>query len=296
MRLDATRRHAIGAGLAAFAAPALAAESADPFAAVEARTGGRVGVAALDTASGARLGHRAAERFAMCSTFKAMAAAAVLARVDRGVERLDRFVPYAERDLLDYAPVTRRRVKDGGMPLGELCAAAVELSDNTAANLILAAIGGPAGWTGFVRTLGDTSSRLDRIEPAMNTVAAGETRDTTTPLAMLADLQMTVLGKLLTPGSRERLAGWMVACQTGTARLRAGLPKSWRVGDKTGALSTTNANDIAVIWTATAPIVIASYIAGAKVASGAELDGAHAEIGAIVARAFRPAEAGAAHG
>ena len=281
-------RRSIVAGAAAsvWAVPALAAH--DRFAAIEAKVGGRLGVAALDVTSGARLAHRDDERFPMCSTFKAMAASAVLARVDRGAERLDRFVTYTEADLLSYAPVTRQHVKEGGMALGDLCAAAVELSDNTAANLVLAAAGGPAGWTGFVRSLGDAASRLDRNEPSLNTSVPGDPRDTTTPLAMMSDLKLAVLGKVLSPGSCGRLTGWLVAGQTGGARLRAGLPASWRVGDKTGTGNHGTANDIAVAWTPGGPIVIASYLTGADRASDAERDSAHADVARIVAETFRP--------
>lgn len=267
--------------------PALAA--ANQLAALEAKTGGRLGVAALDVASGARVGHRGDERFPMCSTFKAMAVAATLARVDRGAEQLNRFVPYRRADLMEYAPVARAHVRAGGMTVGDLCAAAIEYSDNTAANLILAAIGGPAGWTGFVRSLDDAASRLDRTEPTLNDVPPGDTRDTTTPLAMLRDVQLTVLGKVLSPASRDRLANWMIACETGQARLRAGLPRTWRVGDKTGTWDGPyNASgDLAVAWAPSGPIVITSYLAGAS-AEPDERDAAHAEVGRIVAAAFRP--------
>jgi beta-lactamase class A len=293
--LAAQSRRSLVAGAAAslMAAPALAAGR---LAAVETKVGGRLGVAALDLASGEKLAHRADERFAMCSTFKAMAVAAALARLDRGLERLDRFVPFGQADVLDYAPVARAHVKDGGMAFGDLCAAAVEFSDNTAANLILASIGGPAGWTHFVRTLGDGLSRLDRNEPALNTAVVGDPRDTTTPLAMLADLRLVLLGKVLSAASRDRLAGWMVACETGKARLRAGLPAAWRVGDKTGTGAHGSANDIAVVWTATQPIVIACYLTGAEAASADARDAAHAEVGRIVAQTFRPREAGPARG
>jgi len=281
-------RRSIVAGAAATVWAGAALAASDRFAAVEAKVGGRLGVAALDVTSGARLAHRDDERFPMCSTFKAMAAAATLARVDRGAEHLDRFIRYTEADLFSYAPVTRQHVKDGGMALGDLCAAAVELSDNTAANLVLAAAGGPARWTGFVRSLGDAASRLDRNEPSLNTSIPGDPRDTTTPLAMMADLKLAVLGKVLSPGSCERLTGWLVAGQTGGARLRAGLPPSWRVGDKTGTGDHGTANDIAVAWTPSGPIVIASYLTGADRASAAERDGAHAEVARIVAETFRP--------
>lgn len=267
---------------------AAAMAAVDKLVALEARIGGRLGVAALDVASGARLAHRDDERFAMCSTFKAMAVAALLAKVDRGAERLDRFVRFGEADLLEYAPAARAHVRDGGMRLADLCAAAVMLSDNTAANLILHAIGGPAGWTGFVRSLGDACSRLDRTEPTLNTADVGDPRDTTTPLAMLGDLQLTVLGKVLSPASRERLAGWMVRCQTGDARLRAGLPVAWRIADKTGTGAHAACGDIAVAWAPAGPIVITSYLTGAEAASPAERDAAHAEVGRIVAAAFSP--------
>lgn len=287
-----------GAAASLLASPALAAAplAADPFAAIEARTGGRLGVAALDVRTGARLARRADERFAMCSTFKAMLAAAALARVDRGLDRLDRFVPYGRADLLDYAPITRAHVGAGGMRLGDLCAAAVELSDNTAANLVLASIGGPPAWTRFVRALGDGASRLDQHEPALNDVPPGQARNTTTPAAMLADLRRVVLGDALSPASRERLTGWMVACKTGLSRLRAGLPPAWRIADKTGTWSDAHSlsGDIAVAWTPDGPIVIACYLAGADAASPAARDAAIADVARIVARSFRPGRAAGA--
>src|SRR5689334_4558094 len=161
----------------------------DVFAALEQRAGGRLGVAVFDSRSGKRFGHRIDERFALCSTFKLLAAAAVLSRVEHGQDRLDRFVRYTERDLLEYAPVTRAHIVEGGMLLGDLCAAAVGLSDNTAGNLILATVGGPAGLTRYCRSLGDGVTRLDRTEPALNLVGEGEVRDTTTPAAMLSSMR-----------------------------------------------------------------------------------------------------------
>jgi beta-lactamase class A len=271
------------AGATAALAPLPASAAADRFAAVEAKVGGRLGVAALDVARGARLAHRESERFPMCSTFKAMAVAAALARVDRGAERLDRLVRYGDGDLLPYAPVTREHVKAGGLPFGDLCAAAIEWSDNTAANLVLASIGGPAGWTGFVRSLDDPSSRLDRIEPTLNTSIPGDPRDTTTPHAMAEDLRLVLLGKVLSPASRDRLAGWMASCQTGKARLRAGLPTTWRVADKTGTGAHGTANDIAVAWAPQGPIVITCYLTGAEHVTDADRAAAIAEVGRIAA-------------
>jgi beta-lactamase class A len=276
-----------GAAASLCAWPALAAD--DALAAIEARIGGRLGVYALDVTTGERVAHRADERFPMASTFKAMAVAAVLARVDAGEERLDRFVPYSRADLLAYAPVTTKRVGDGGMPLEDLCAAAVELSDNTAANLILKSIGGPAGWTRFARLLGDEESRLDRTEPALNAADPGDARDTTTPMAMAIDLRTVLLRPALLAASRARLTDWMVNCQTGLGRLRAGLPGNWQVADKTGSGAHGTANDIAVAWTPAGPIVIACYLTDAEAAQPAARDAATADVGRLVAERLRPA-------
>jgi beta-lactamase class A len=154
------------------------------IAAIETRIGGRIGVTALDAANDKHVDYRAEERFAMCSTFKFLAAAAVLKRVDEKKEKLERFMPYGAKDILEYAPVTKEHLKDGGMTLGALCAATIEQSDNTAGNLLLNAIGGPAGLTNFVRTLGDRVTRLDRFEPELNSAIPGDERDTTTPAAI----------------------------------------------------------------------------------------------------------------
>ncbi|HLK23646.1 MAG TPA: class A beta-lactamase [Caulobacteraceae bacterium] len=281
--------------IAGAAASLCAAEAfaTDRLGAIEAKTGGRLGVAALDLTSGRRLQRRADERFPMCSTFKAMAVAALLQRVDRGEERLDRFVRYRPSDVLPYAPVARIHAAEGGMRLGDLCAAALQYSDNTAANLVLGAIGWTRGWTRFVRSLGDPVSELDRIEPALNTAAPADVRDTTTPAAMLADLKAVGLGAALAPASRERIVDWMTGCQTGLHRLRAGLPAAWRVADKTGTGAHGSSNDIAIAFAPGGPIVISCYLTGAERVGDAERDAAHAAVARVVAETFRP---GAAHG
>jgi beta-lactamase class A len=227
----------------------------------------------------------------MCSTFKLLAVGALLRRVDEGCERLDRFIAYGEADLLGYAPVSRAHVKAGGLPLDVLCQAAIELSDNTAANLILRQIGGPAAVTAFARGLGDPVTRLDRTEPTLNTGASGDPRDTTTPAAMMADLRALSLGDALKPVSRERLNGWLVGCETGKARLRAGFPAGWRVGDKTGTGDNGTANDVATAWAPGGPILIACYLTEATRASDAARDAVHADVARIVVERFR-----AAHG
>lgn len=277
-------RRAVLAGVTAALAPGRA-HAREPLAGIEARTGGRLGVAALDTATGARLAHRAGERFPMCSTFKAMAVAAALERVEDGADRLDRFVRFGPSDLLPYAPVTREHVGDGGMTLEALCAAAIEVSDNTAANLVLASIGGPEGWTAFVRRLGDAASRLDRTEPTLDTALAKDPRDTTTPAAMLSDLQSVLLGDGLSSDSRRRLHGWMTRCTTGLERLRRGAPASWQIADKTGSGDNGTSNDIAVGYRPEGPVVITCYLTGARV-DGPARDAAIADVARVVAAAF----------
>lgn len=235
--------------------------AADQFAQLEKSHHARIGVAAVDLARQRPLACRADERFAMCSTFKLLAAAAVLHQVDEGREQLDRFVPYTAAQLLEYAPVTRAHVKEGGMKLEALCAAAIELSDNTAGNLLLEAIGGPPGLTEFARSLGDPSTRLDRKEPELNNVIPGDPRDTTTPAAMCRDLQRLLTSDFLTAGSRARLEGWMQKNQTGADMIRAQVPADWKVGDKTGRSGKGAVNDVAILRPPTGgPICLAIYV------------------------------------
>ncbi len=215
------RRRAVLAAAAALAMPAAAAEG---LAALEARQGGRLGVAILDGGTGRVTAHRGEERFALCSTFKFLAAGLVLARVDRGEERLDRHIAYGREALVPYSPVTGPGAEAGGLTMGALCDAAVTLSDNTAGNLMLASFGGPEGLTAWLRGIGDPATRLDRWEPELNLVPAGEAGDTTTPLAMVGTMRRLLLGEALSAASREQLAAWLVGCRTGDARLRAGLP------------------------------------------------------------------------
>jgi beta-lactamase class A len=159
----------------------------------------------------------------------------LLARVDAGAERLERRIAYGPADLTDYAPVTKAHVGDGAMSLADLCAAAIDWSDNTAANLVLLAIGGPAGATRYARFLGDELTRIDRDEPSLNAAIPGGERDATTPAAMARVLQTLLLGDALSEGSRRQLEAWMAGDEVGDQRLRAGLPPSWGIADKTGS-------------------------------------------------------------
>jgi beta-lactamase class A len=237
----------------------------DEFARIEAESGGRLGVAVLDRRDGSRAGHRADERFAMCSTFKLLAGAAVLARVDAGKEQLERRIRYEAKHLVTYSPVTEKNVATG-MTLAELCDAAITLSDNTAGNLLLSSLSGPDRLTAFVRTLGDSVTRLDRIETALNEAARGDPRDTTTPNAMTANIRALVLGDALSAKSREQLRQWLVGNKTGDKTLRAGVPVGWVVGDKTGAGENGTRNDVGVLWPpGRAPVVVSVYLTEAKV-------------------------------
>ncbi|HEY0368388.1 MAG TPA: class A beta-lactamase [Chthoniobacterales bacterium] len=222
------------------------ASEAAQFIELEKQTSARVGLAVIDSSSSRTISYRADQRFLMCSTFKVLAAAAVLKAVDEGKDSLDRFVSYTEAQLLSYAPVTRAHVQEGGMELKALCAAAVEQSDNTAANLLLETIGGPKGWTEFARSLGDNVSRLDRLEPELNAPAADEEMDTTAPAAMCQNLQRLFTSDVLSQESQKRLEQWMRNCTTGLQLIRASLPPEWRAGDKTGRSGDGTTNDIAV--------------------------------------------------
>ena len=250
---------------------------------LERRYGGRLGVAILDTASQRLISHRGDERFALCSTFKSLAAACVLARVDQKQEDLSRRIVYSTEQLVPYSPTTELHVGGQGLSVGSLCEAAMTLSDNTAANLMLDSMGGPEGLTAWLRSIGDTQTRLDRCEPELNENRAGDPRDTTTPIAMLQALNTLVLGEKLTLASRDQLTAWLVNNQTGDKKLRAGVPVSWRVGDKTGSGANNASNDVAVIWPGDRPpVLVTAYYTESK-ASGEQINALMADIGRLSA-------------
>ncbi|MEY4561043.1 MAG: class beta-lactamase [Pseudomonadota bacterium] len=231
------------------------AEAAQHLQQIEREFGGRLGLYALNTANGATLGHRAGERFVMCSTFKVFAAAACLARNARQAGFLAQRVYYGQSDLVDYSPITEKHLA-GGMTIAELCAATLQYSDNTAVNLMLRRLGGPAGLTRYARSIGDTTFRLDRWEPELNTATPGDLRDTTTPQAHGRSLQRLVLGDALAPDSRDQLRDWMLGNTTGATRIQAGMPNGWKVADKTGTGAYGIANDVAVVWPPERPPVV----------------------------------------
>lgn len=243
--------------------PAFADDAVSSLRELERRNDGRLGVAMLDTADGRRVVYRGDERFPMCSTFKFLLAAAVLERAGRGALSLDQRVPVRAADLLAHSPVTARHVgKDLGVR--DLCRATLTTSDNAAANLLLPLVGGPAGLTAFLRAQGDAVTLAARYEPDANRFAADDPRDTTSPAAMAGNLQRFVLGDALALAGRRQLADWLIDNETGDARLRAGLPPGWRVGDKTGSNGRDTSNDIAVLWPRRGgtPWVLAAFLQG----------------------------------
>lgn len=253
------------AGLGLMFADKAMAKADDDFARLEKQSGGRLGVAAIDKASGTHLAYRSGERFPMCSTFKCLLAAAVLARVEKGELKLDKRIAYGKGDVLSYAPVTKEHVAEGGMTIDALCAAAIGVSDNTAANLLLKQIGGPAGWTAYARSLGDNSSRLDRTEPELNLAVAGDPRDTTTPSAMMGNLDALFIGDALKETSRDKLEEWMLAGTVTGPLIKAGVPKTWQVADKSGGGANATRGDIGILYRPnTAPILAAIYTTGSK--------------------------------
>lgn len=290
-----SRRNVLAIGAATLLAPpSFAGEplnAEDALADLEAKVGGRLGVCVLDPARNRTLVHRGEERFAMCSTFKLPLAAAILREVDRGKLALDTFVPYTKADMMAHAPVTEANLAKGGMTVGALAEAAQKQSDNPAANLLMKQLGGPAGFTQFFRDLGDTVTRVDRYELEMNRVVPGDERDTTTPEAMAATIEMILLSdQVLTQRSRDLLIQWMIDTQTGLKRLRAGFPKDWRAGDKTGTGYddiSGKVNDIAIAWPPEkTPIIATAYYNTAGPADDVsdEHQAVLAEVGRIAAR------------
>lgn len=230
---------------------------------IEKELGGRLGVYVWDTHSQREWAYRANERFPLTSTFKAFACGGVLSRVDAGKEKPDRIVRFGKESLVDYSPVTEKHADGAGMALSEICRAAMELSDNSAGNMVLDALGGPGGFTVFMRVIGDTETRLDRRETALNEASPGDVRDTTTPRAAASSLQRLVLGDALSAASRSRLQSWLIGNRVGGPLLRAGLPEDWRIGDRTGAGGHGSRAIVAVMWPPKRkPVIAAIYMTG----------------------------------
>jgi beta-lactamase class A len=235
---------------------------------LERRSGGKLGVNFLVPSTGASLSLQGDERFGMASSFKLALAAVILREADQGRLSLTTQLPISQADIVSHAPVVRENLANGSMSIQALAQAAQTTSDNAATNILLRQLGGPSVLTQNLRDMGDTTTRVDRMEPEMNRVVPGDPRDTTTPNAMAQTIGKMVLGDYLSPTAKVLLAEWMVATRTGTKRIRAGLPTSWRSGDKTGTATgfapelgiPDRYNDIAVAWPPIGPpMVIAAY-------------------------------------
>jgi beta-lactamase class A len=282
-----SRRSLVGLIVAAASAsPSRAASAQRTLKAIHERTGGRLGVHVLDSQSGRRIGYDDKSRYAMASTFKLSLAAALLWQVDRGAFPLSRALPIRREDVIHHSPAVAAKLAAGAadMSIQELCAAIVVDSDNAAANLLLKGIGGPPALTQFLRGIGDDVTRLDRLEPDLNANAPGDERDTTTPRAMVDSMLRIFTQDVLTVPSRAMLIDWMVQSRTGTDRVRAGLPRGWQSGDKTGTGQNGAVNDLVITYPpGRRPILMAVYMSESKLDTKA-LNAAHAEIGALVGR------------
>ncbi len=245
--------------LLAYAAADKLQQAQQQLAALEKTAGGRLGVFAFDTANGNSLQLNGDQRFPFCSTFKVIAVSAILHHSLSHRGFLEQRIRYQKNDLVTYSPITEKHL-DNGMTVAELCAAALQYSDNTAVNMLMKQIGGPAAVTAYARSIGDTTFRLDRWEPELNTAIPGDERDTTTPKAMAASLQKLTLGTALPIAQRQQLVTWMKGNTTGDKRIRAGVSAGSIVADKTGGGDYGTSNDIAVVWPeGRAPLVIAVY-------------------------------------
>lgn len=291
-RVRVSRRTLFTAAISTFVASACAhrfasmqRDFATAVAAIRARVGGRIGAYMLDTQSQMELAFNARELFAMSSTFKLMLAAAVLKRVEAGTLSLDDRLPVRPEDMVPYAPITSTHVAEGSMSVRDLCAAAVTVSDNAAANILLKPIGGPAALTQFMRGIGDRATRLDRTEVELNTNLPGDPRDTTTPQAMVLSMEKVLLGEVLPMQSRLQLIAWMRQSTTGMQRLRAALPADWKAGDKTGNGANGAANNLVIAWPPGRSAVIGAVYMSESQAEVSVLDRAHAEIGGLFAAA-----------
>lgn len=263
------------------------ADAVEKIKALEKANGGRLGVAVLDTENGTQMEYRGQERFAMCSTYKLFETAAILARVDAGTLSLSQSVPYGSTDIQPYSPITEKHLQEGKMSIAALNAASLQYSDNTAANLLYRQIEGPQGLTAYIRSVGDQTTRFDRIEVALNTNLPEDVRDTTTPASMVKSMQAILLGNALSSSSKEQLIAWLRGNTTGDKRLRAGISQDWEIGDKTGSGNNGATNDVAIIWPPhRKPLLMAVFYSESK-SPLEKREGVIAEVGRIIAQKVR---------
>ena len=282
-----TRRELLATSLGmALATGAAAASGASQLKRLHKRVGGRLGVHILDSQSGKRIAYDDDSRYAMASTFKLSLAASLLWQVDRGAFPLAHTLPVGRDDVLANSPVIEPRVAAGtdAMSVRELCIAAVTFSDNAAANVLLGAMGGPEALTAFVRSIGDEVTRFDRTELELNSNTPGDERDTTTPRAMADTMLKIFTQDVLSLASRALLIDWITAARSGLNRVRAGLPKGWQAGDKTGTGANGAFNDLVVAWPPGRRPILAAIFMSESTRTPQELAAAQAEIGVIIGR------------
>lgn len=254
------------------------------LAAIEQRSGGQLGVRIVQLGSGRSWTWRDDERFAMCSSFKLLLAAQALHQVANGQLQLDELIPYGRKDLMAWSPITEKNARQGGMRIGELCAATLATSDNTAANLLIARLGGTAAFTTYMRSLGDEVTRLDRTEPAMNAPDPLGVLDTSSPRAMAYSLQRLLLGDGLPPAQRAQLKTWLQASVTGDRRLKAGLPAGWSIASKTGTSDLGSSNDVGVVWSPTGDAWVVAAFIRSSTADFPVREASLAEVGRLMVR------------
>ncbi len=231
------------------------------FAELESSAQGQLGISAINTANNEVLQYRANERFPFCSTGKVMIAAAILAKSEKNPTLLQKVIYYTQKDIEQsgYAPITQKQLSTG-ITIAQLCEAMMDYSDNAAANLLIKQLGGVKGVNAYARSIGDKTFRLDRLEPDLNSAIPGDKRDTTTPSAMVKSLRALLFGDSLAESQRMLLETWLKNNTTGNDRIRAGVPKGWSVGDKTGTGEYGTTHDIGIIWPPhCAPIIVAIY-------------------------------------
>lgn len=285
-----TKRAALSCAVAFLALTGAVASAAEPpkidvearLAEIQKNSKGRLGVTIVDTQTGERYGHRWNERFPLCSTFKLLAATYVLDRGDHDEDNIDRKIKFTADDIIDNSPITKERVGGDGMTLRELAKAAVTHSDNTAANLVLDNVGGPKALTAYLRSLGDAATRVDRKEPDLNDVPAGDPRDGTVPRVISSTVHRILLGNVLTNELRDQLTEWMKASETGKDRIQAGLREGWTGAGKTGTCAHGSTNELAIIYPPNRdPIIAAVYLTDSD-ASLEERNKVLAEVGRVI--------------
>ena len=289
--MELSRRSLVGCGLAFTASGLFGAAPRKSFELVERQLrnireslgeGARLGVLAVDTGSERQISFDANARFAMCSTFKLPLAGFIFHLAETRRLSLSENLAFSAGDLLDNSPVTEANLSSGMLPIAELAAAAVRQSDNTAANLLLRKVGGPAALTHFIRRCGDRTTRIDRYELALNSNIDSDPRDTTTPAAMVGLVRTLVLGRVLSPASRMKLADWLITSVAKPDRLKAGFPRAWRVGHKPGTGRNGAVNDVAIAWPpGKSPILAAVYISKGRAGSEARA-AAHRAIARLI--------------